>query len=419
MPVIYCFVVLPLIYSFLQKYLNLDMRQALIGLALYNSVFTAHSGAIFNYSVYGYILFVAAFWMINKRKNSGKYLGLFIVTMAVVTMTHPVPSYTLLFFLILFYFLKRFMSQNKIMSNPRLILLAFIIVFSWMTYVAVSVLIKSFDLINLLYRFTVFSPGQIQTSKGRVGVDPFFDITLIITYAGQGILVLIGLVGVLKSSLKKIEGYADTSLMLLTGVLTIALFAFVPNWGSQSLVYNYDYRLRLVPYMSILIIPSALIALKRKKEKTISNLISIRNILLFLLMSLLILSAITYLPSYVYLRTNPIVANEEIITPHEWYGLGVWGKKFMSNTSNVVGSYQGMYLRTLGAIQDFYFGTNPYFYIDFSQHVYLAFSRFNLYLPEPTWGFGNDTMSKMQYHYINSRCNKIFDSGNVWLYLTT
>jgi len=415
MPIIYSVVVIPLVYVFLRKYMEFSRSNVLVGLALFNSCFLSHSGTYFGYGVYGYIFFIIAFSLIFHSVHKRECIVLVILATGLVAMTYPVSSYMLLFSLTLFYYLKKnAFYRSDINASSHLVILAFVMVFSWMIYVAFSVLTQTFDITKLLFKYTAFSASTSYTSKGTIN-DPYAGTTLLLTYLGQGIFGFVGLIGAIASFRRGKN--IGIGLLWTVAAFVIGLFAFGMNWSSRQLGKVYDYRFRFVLYMFLLMIPAAMMGLKHIEPKLRNTKIGkTRNILILVLVFFMVLSSITSLSSYIYLRKTPIVANEDIVAPHKWHNIGLWSQKFMPEDSSVYGSQHAITIYALTGVH-VSFDENPYYVLNQQAHpLYIVLSKFNLYLPEPTWAAESNVITKTQYLYLVGKCSTIFDSGEVWLF---
>lgn len=409
-------IMIPIIYIFLRSILGLTKSEALLGLLLYNSNFMNFGFFPFGYAQYGFLLFLLTLYFLGEKDISSR--AIFFILCFVNSMTYSISSYSLIFFVLILYILQRLgFLTNAAKLDSLDVSFPIITTLTWTTHRAISDLITIKTVAELFLGHLSPIPEFTYAATSQVISDPYAYLIYFV-YVGQGLVLLLGFFGLVTTLFcfrnKKNFMYI---LLWLPAVVVLVFFAFGVSWLHLSPTIM-DYRFRLVMYLMLLIVPLTVFGFQ-KLESTLSKISNKKTsfALIGIVTFLIVFSPIGDSASTI-LRRNPIAANELTAAPYQWIKLSQHVSSYAPEDINLLGGGLASFSWSMGVIPQnrLVINLNPYLVINKSKGPYfLAFSRHNLYLPEDSWG-NEKILTNKQFESINLRCNKYFDSGDVWLY---
>jgi len=402
-PVIFSLVVLPLLFTFFRRTLLLDARLSILGIVCVNSIYNAHNSLFMGYGTISLILFAMALNCFHRRTRSDAIL--FVVSVAALAMTHPIPSYALVLFA-LSYLTYSYAKQSNVGSASVMVALTASLAASWLVFV-MSYSIPGIRNVYALLIRNISLPISIPESRYTTFSDPYGELKIPL-YAGQ--IVLMGLTTLGFLALVRKRDKINLA-WLLPAELSFAGYTFAVAWGSMKLT---DYSLRFIFYMNLLAIVMTSRGFLSVFESADKKLERRRSVALgIILITLVTYSSVAAVPTYVFYRSYPVRSDEPIAYPHQWHSFGMFVRNRSVLPVSVWGAYNAISAQSIAGqdMVNFYI-ENP---SKKTKTALTALSDLNFRLHESHWAsplLSADTLAS-----LSSRSNRVYDTGGVFAYL--
>lgn len=403
----------------------------------------------------GYILFIFGLYVLTKLKLNKRYNILLLLISFLIIITHHFTAYMFVSFLLLFWVIDK-VSKKKYFENLNLLTIIIIV----LALIMFSLSNNSIPIYkNYIKSGTSSIQSQYQDIQPELENVPFtmptdynqkitntqdikelsqnsfytklkqFNIFLIdrikisvfyqeitwnrfISFFGQGLLIMLGVIGVFYSFFNK-RNFTFTALWFIGISLTI-LFLFIIPWDSPLLSRASDIRYRIENFSYLLIIPITLVGYTKIKNLSLKSSFGkyLIKYSIFIIISLILLSVVTFLTPKYYTSTKPDNAGSVIEAPIEWYQSALWAENNIDKDSKIIGSRRIRYYTTIAEFDANYNLPPEHITKTSNDKAYLAISRDNLILNDRNFG----QIRSYTFNEIKKSTDLVYDNGQVWIF---